>query len=256
MHNCTDKCAVCPQIYGMKIGIIGSGKMGGGLGRHWAREGHQVMFSYSRRPERLQDLVKEIGFQTRASTPHDAAGFGDVVFLAVPWASIGDALVAAGSLEGKVLITCVNPLGPRGLEIGFGSSAAEEIQKLVPGSIVVEAFNTIFANILDSRARLFGNNVPTVFFCGNDDDAKYATAELIRDAGLQPVDAGPLQNARYIEPLAMLLVELGCSQRMGSEMAIRLMNPVGAMELAKNRDLLGRSFVGVFAGVDDASAIE
>jgi len=187
------------------------------------------MFSYSRRPERLQDLVKEIGSQARSGTPQEAADFGDVVFFAVPWATIGDALVAAGSLEGKILVTCVNPLGLSGLEVGFRSSAAEEISKLAPGAIVIEAFNTIFAHILHSRADLFGNSTPTVFFCGDHREAKFKVAKLIGDAGLQPVDAGPLQNARYIEPLAMLMIELGYSRQMGSNIAMRLL---GATQFA------------------------
>ena len=187
----------------MKIGIIGSGKMGGSLGRLWAKQGHHVMFSYSRRMEKLQDLVKEIGSHASSGTPQEASGFGDVVFLAVPWATIGDALNAAGSLAGKIVITCVNPLGLNGLEVGFQSSAAEEISKLAPGAVVIEAFNTIFATILQSRAHLFGNNTPTVFLCGDHRDAKMRVAALVGDAGLHPVDAGPLQNARYIEPLAM-----------------------------------------------------
>jgi len=222
----------------MKIGIIGSGKMGGSLGRLWARRGHHVMFSYSRRPEKLQDLVKELGSHARSGTPQEASGFGDIVFLAVPWAAIGDALVAAGSLEGKILITCVNPFGPNGLEVGFRSSAAEEISKLAPGAIVVEAFNTIFANILHSRADLFGNDTPTVFFCGDHRDAKFKVARLIGDAGLHPVDTGPLQNARYLEPLAMLMIELGYSRQMGSDIAMRLMNPNVMSELTADAEVL------------------
>src|SRR6185295_14197221 len=82
--------------------------------------------------------------------------------------------------------------------------------------------------------------------------AKSHAAELIRDAGLQPVDAGALENARYIEPLAMLMTELGQSQRNGSDIALRLMNPAGATELVKSADVLARSFVEIFAGVNGA----
>jgi predicted dinucleotide-binding enzyme len=241
VHNCTAVFRQLRQNNRMKIGIIGSGKMGGGLGRLWAEQGHHVMFSYSRRPEKLQDLVKEIGSHATSGTPRDASGFGDIVFLAVPWATIGDALVAAGSLEGKILITCVNPFGLKGLEVGFRSSAAEEISKLAPGAIVIEAFNTIFANILRSRAHVFGDNTPTVFFCGDHRDAKSKVAKLIGDAGLQPVDAGPLQNARYLEPLAMLMMELGYSRQMGSDIAMRLMNPAGASELVTDAEVLATS---------------
>jgi predicted dinucleotide-binding enzyme/predicted ester cyclase len=238
----------------MKIGIVGSGKMGAGLGRLWAHEGHQVMFSYSRRPEKLEDLVQEIGSHAQSGTPREAVRFADVVLLAVPWAAIGDAVVAAGPLEGKIVLTCVNPLGPLGLEVGLMSSAAEEIAKLAPGAIVIEAFNTIFAGILHSRPHLSANNTPTVFYCGDDRDAKAKTAELIGDAGLHPVDAGPLQNARYIEPLAMLMMELGYSQRLGTDIAMRLMNPAGAAELARSAGALARSLVGIFAGTNSTSA--
>lgn len=218
----------------MRIGIIGAGKMGAGLGRLWVKQGHYVMFSYSRRPEKLRDLVTEIGPRAQWGTPQDAVRFGEVLLLAVPWSAIGDALVAAGSLDGEMLISCVNPLGPRGLEVGLMSSAAEEISKLAPGAIVTEAFNTIFAGILHSPAQQFGNTAPTVFYCGDDRDAKATTAGLIKDTGLHPVDAGPLQNARYIEPLAMLLMELSYPQRLGSEIALRLMGAGGDIDMVKS----------------------
>ena len=97
--------------------------------------------------------------------------------------------------------------------------------------------------------------MPTVFYCGDDRDAKSHAAELIRDAGLQPVDAGALENARYIEPLAMLMTQLGPSS-MGSNIALRLMNPAGATELVKSADVLARSFVGVFANAHDSATGE
>src|SRR5256885_1679520 len=141
----------------MDIGIIGSGKMGTGLGRLWAKHGHHVMFSYSRRPEKLENLVLEIGSHARSGTPRHAVGFANVLFLAVRWEEVKDALSAAGVMNGKTLISCLNPFGPRGLEVGLNTSAAEEISSLVPDAAVVEAFNTIFATILHSRAHLFGN---------------------------------------------------------------------------------------------------
>src|SRR5438093_244269 len=193
----------------MDIGIIGSGKMGTGLGRLWAKHGHHVMFSYSRRPEKLENLVLEIGSHARSGTPRDAVGFANVLFLAVPWEEVKDAISAAGVMNGKTLISCVNPFGPRGLEVGLNTSAAEEISRLVPDAAVVEAFNTIFASILHSRAHLFGSNMPTVFYCGDDRDAKSHAAEPIRDAGPPPGDAGALENARSVEPLATLMMESG-----------------------------------------------
>src|SRR5437764_6317958 len=109
----------------MDIGIIGSGKMGTGLGRLWAKHGHHVMFSYSRRPETLENLVLEIGSHARSGTPREAVGFANVLFLAVPWEEVKGALSAAGVMNGKTLISCVNPFGPRGLEVGLNTSAAD-----------------------------------------------------------------------------------------------------------------------------------
>jgi predicted ester cyclase len=173
--------------------------------------------------------------------------------LAVPWASVRDALAAAGPMDGKIVVSCVNPAGPMGLDAGLTSSAAEEIAQLAPGAVVIEAFNTIFAGILHSSAHLFGNDTPTVFYCGDDRDAKLEVAALVRDAGLHPVDAGPLRNARYIEPLAMLMTELGYSHRLGSDIAIRLMRRPGATELVKSAHVLARRFAGIFAGADPES---
>jgi predicted dinucleotide-binding enzyme/predicted ester cyclase len=238
----------------MNIGIIGSGKIGSGLGRLWAEHGHHVMFSYSRRQKKLEHLVLEIGSHARSGTPEDAVRFADVLLFAVPWEQVKDALSAAGPLNGKTIISCVNPFGPRGLEVGLNTSAAEEISRFAPDAAVVEAFNMIFANILHSRAHLFGSNMPTVFYCGDDRDAKSRAAELIRDAGLQPVDAGALENARYIEPVAMLMVQISQSHLMSSEIALRLMNPAGATELVKSADVLARSFVETFAGASGSSS--
>jgi steroid delta-isomerase-like uncharacterized protein len=232
----------------MKVGIIGSGKMGAALGRLWAMQGHYVMFSYTRQPERLANLVVELGSRARAGTPKEAARFGDVLLLAVPWPSIKDALTAAGPVDGKIVLTCVNPFGTLGLQVGLTSSAAEEIAKLAPGAIVIEAFNTIFVGLLRSRTHLFGNDAPTVFYCGDDRSAKAKVATLISDAGFQPTDAGPLQNARYIEPLAMLMVELAHSQLLGSDIALRLLNPAGASESVRNANELATSFVAMYAG--------
>src|SRR5207245_9151294 len=132
----------------MRIGIIGSGKMGTGLGRLWAKHGHHVMFSYSRRPEKLENLVLEIGSHARSGTPRDAVGFANVLFLAVRWEEVKDALSAAGVMNGKTLISCLNPFGPRGLEVGLNTSAAEEISRIVRGGEGVEAIKTVFATVL------------------------------------------------------------------------------------------------------------
>src|SRR5690349_729904 len=131
----------------MNIGIIGSGNMGKALGSIWSKNGHKVLFSYSRDPNNLRAVIDSIAPSALVGTPAEAAQFGEVIFLAVPWVALKDALNAAGSLDDKVLITCVSPLKPdfEGLTTGLQAfseiSAAETIAQLAPSAKVVEAFN-------------------------------------------------------------------------------------------------------------------
>ena len=92
----------------MKIGIIGAGNMGSGLAKFWAKNGHQIMFSYSRDPEKLKSIVQSVDPDARVGTPAEAVQFADVVLLSVPWGAVESALQAAGSLDGKILFSCVN----------------------------------------------------------------------------------------------------------------------------------------------------
>jgi len=108
------------------------------------------------------------------------------------------------------------------LAIGHATSAAEEIGKMAPGAKVVKAFNSVFADIYHSDSRLFGSRMPTMFYCGDDDGAKSTVARLIRETGFEPIDAGPLKSARYLEPLAMLMIQLGYGQGMGTNIALNL----------------------------------
>jgi predicted dinucleotide-binding enzyme len=203
----------------MRIGIVGVGNIGSGLGSLFAKNGHQVMFSYSHDPQKIQRVVNEAGPNARSGTPEEAARFGDVIVLAVGWGAVKEALQAADSLDGKTLVSCVNPLTPdfSGLEVGTTTSAAEEIAKLVPRAHVVEAFLNVFAGILHSGSMLFGTDVPSVFYCGDDAASKTAVAKLITDIGLEPIDSGPLRNARFVEPTAMLILQLGAFLGMAKE---------------------------------------
>lgn len=203
----------------MRIGIIGAGNIGSGLGTLFARKGHQVLFSYSRDPGKIQRAVNEAGPNAQSGTPEEAARFGEIVVLAVGWEAVTEALKAAGSLDGKTLLCCVNPLTPdfSGLVVGTTTSGAEEIAKLVPRAHVVEAFLNIFAGILHSGTMQFGTDVPSVFYCGDDASSKSAVAKLITEIGLEPVDSGPLKNARFVEPTAMLLLQLGAFLGMAKE---------------------------------------
>ena len=203
----------------MKIGIIGVGNMGSALGNLFAKHGHEIMFSFSRDPKAIEQAAANAGSNGRSGTPEQAAHFGEVVLLAVGWGSVNAALTAAGSLDGKTLISCVNPLTPdfTSLVLGTTTSGAEEIAKLVPNANVVEAFLNVFAGILHSGTMKFGADVPSVFYCGDDASAKSTVATLITQIGLEAVDSGPLRNARFVEPAAMLVLQLGAFLGMAKE---------------------------------------
>jgi 8-hydroxy-5-deazaflavin:NADPH oxidoreductase len=206
----------------MKIGIIGAGNMGSALGKIWASQSHEVMLSYSRDRTKLNAIAQAIG--VRAGTPAEAVQFANVILLVVPWGAVQDAISSAGSMSGKTVISCINPMKAdfTGLEIGTTTSAAEEVAKIAPGAKIVEVLFS-FAEILQSDSRQFGTDMPTQFYCGDDGEAKTVVAKLITDVGLQPIDAGALTSARYLEPAGMLLVQLAYMNAMGTNIGLKLL---------------------------------
>jgi 8-hydroxy-5-deazaflavin:NADPH oxidoreductase len=208
----------------MRVGIIGSGNLGTAIGFAWAAKGHSILFSFARDPEKLRAVAARAGANARAGTPGDAAKFGEVTLLAVPWGAVPEAVKAAGLLEGRVLFSCVNSLKPdfSGLAVGTTTSAAEEIAKLAPGAKVVAAIPPMAELLASSTRRLGGQQIST-FFCGDDPEAKKQVARLICDLDLEPVDAGPLTSARYIEPAGMLAVQLAYGMGLGTQIGMRLL---------------------------------
>ncbi len=206
----------------MKIGIIGSGNMGSGLGKIWAKKGHQVIFSYSRSRNKLDSLAASVE-HAASGTPAEAAQ-SDAVLLAARWADVPDALRQAGQLNGKILIDCTNPLNAdlSGLTLGHTTSGAEEIAAMAPGARVVKAFNTAFAQVYHEENRLFGSRRVSMFYCGDDTEAKSEVSKLILDVGFDPVDCGPLAAARNLEPLAMLVISLAYGQGRGTNFTVSL----------------------------------
>jgi predicted dinucleotide-binding enzyme len=200
----------------MKIGIIGAGNMGSGLGKIWANNGHKLMFSYSRDTSKLEKIAQAIGSNASVGTPAEAVQFADVVVLSVPYGAVEDALKAAGSLDGKILFSIVNALLPNmsGMAVETTTSAAEEIAKLAPGAQVVEAL-PVFAEVLNSESRRFGDQLATVFYTGDDEATKQVVADLLREIDVEPIDAGSLRNSRYVEPAMMLLIQLAYTQQLG-----------------------------------------
>jgi hypothetical protein len=208
----------------MKIGILGSGLMGGKLGTIFARAGHEVVFSYAHHREKLDTLAREAHGNARAGTPREAAQDADAVLLAVHWLRMDDVLGQAGDLSGKVIVSCSLPMNANdtGLVVAHTSSGAEELAKKLPKARVVSAFNTVPSEVLFGvfaarrRARK-----PSLVYCGDDARSNAVAAELIRDAGFDPVDAGPLRIARYTEPFALLIGRLAYGGNDGAELAYR-----------------------------------
>ncbi len=208
----------------MRVGILGSGVMGGKLGTLFARVGHEVVFSYARSKEKLNKLAEDAKGNARAGTPREAARDADVVLVAVQWLRMDDMLKEAGDLSGKVILTCSLPMNAdnTGLVIGQTTSGAEELAKKVPKAKVVCAFNTVPSEVLfgvyEARRKAAK---PNLVYCGDDSHSKEIAAELIRDVGFDPVDAGPLRIARYTEPFALLMGQLAYEGKDGPELAYR-----------------------------------
>jgi 8-hydroxy-5-deazaflavin:NADPH oxidoreductase len=208
----------------MRIGILGSGLMGAKLGTIFARAGHEVVFSYARSHDKLTQLARDTGGNARAGTPGEAAKHADALLLAVHWSRIDDVLKQAGNLSGKAIITCSLPMDADNtkLILGTTTSGAEELAKKIPQSHVISAFNTVPSEVLFGVfAAKRKKTRPGMVYCGDDQSAKLATAELIRNTGFDPVDAGPLQIARYTEPLALLVAQLAYEGDGGPELAYR-----------------------------------
>jgi 8-hydroxy-5-deazaflavin:NADPH oxidoreductase len=208
----------------MRIGILGSGLMGGKLGTIFARAGHEVVFSYARSEQKLQRLAREARGKARTGTPREAAQEADALLIAVHWSRIDDVLNQAGDLSDKVVVSCSLPMNAddTGLVVAHTSSGAEELAKKVPAARVVSAFNTVpsevFFDVFAGRRKA---SRPSLVYCGDDRKAKNVAVRLIRDTGFGPVDAGPLRIARYTEPFALLVAQLAYEGKGGAQLAYR-----------------------------------
>jgi predicted dinucleotide-binding enzyme len=208
----------------VRIGILGSGLMGGKLGTIFARAGHEVVFSYSHSKAKLEKLARDAGGQARAGTPAEAAKGADALLLAVHWSRVDDVLKKAGDVSGKVIVTCSLPMNAddTGLVIAHTSSGAEKLAKKRPKAHVVSAFNTVPSEVLFSVFESKGAGTrPSIVYCGENAKAKKVTAQLISDAGFEPIDAGPLRIARYTEPFTLLVAQLAYEGDRGPAMAYR-----------------------------------
>lgn len=202
----------------MILGVIGSGKIGKSIGKWAAKAGYEVIFS-SRDQSHADEASKEAGNNAGSGSINDVIGSADMILLAVPYRAVKDILKEAGTdLKNKVLIDVTNPLNQdfSGLAIGLTTSAAEEIQKSVPGAKVVKAFNTIFSAVFDSQKPEINGTKVAVFYASDHEPAKAMVAELIKKMGFNAVDTGPLKSARTLEPLALLNINMGYAMGHGT----------------------------------------
>jgi predicted dinucleotide-binding enzyme len=187
----------------MNITVIGSGNMGSGLAGIISRSGHNVTLT-GKELDKVQEAAAKIGNNIKVAPQAEAAENADIVISATPYPSQVDALSSVGNLDGKIVIDISNPLKEdmSGLSIGFTTSAAEEISKALPGVKVVKAFNTVLAQIF-SEGNDFGSQKVQVLIAGDDAEAKGKVKSFVESLGFDGLDAGPLSNARNLEPIGM-----------------------------------------------------
>jgi predicted dinucleotide-binding enzyme len=207
----------------MKIAIIGAGNVGAVLGKAWSAKGHDVVYAASSPDSpRVRAAVGASGPKARSDTVANAAKSADVIVLAVP-ASEAEKIVKPLPLEGKVLLDATNPLNAdfSGLTVGYNDSAGERLSRAARGARVVKIFNSTGAGNMGNP--IYQDGTATMFYAGDDAEAKQIAAKLAADCGFDAIDAGPLQNARLLEPLAMLWIYLAYGAGMGQDVAFRLM---------------------------------
>ncbi|MEM7373862.1 MAG: NADPH-dependent F420 reductase [Bacteroidota bacterium] len=210
----------------MKLGIIGTGRIGRALCTALTHKGYHVMVG-SRTPEKAMELAGDMEHYAQGGTIANTIHYGEVVFLAVPYKAVPDIVRNTDSFKGKVVVDCTNPLvfneGEVELALGHTTSAAEQIAKMIPEARIVKSFNTAYAEHI-ANGPYFGPLDGSMFYCGDDDEAKTAVCKIIADTGFDPVDCGPLTSARFLEPMAALIVRLGMNMEEGREICYRLLS--------------------------------
>lgn len=204
------------------IAVIGAGNVGGTLGRRWARAGHIVRFGV-RDPGRtdLRHLLVQAGNGASAHPPAEAVTGADIVVLTTPWNAVASLLESLPPLDGTIVVDCTNPIGP-GFRLAHGTttSGAEQIAAQAPGARIVKAFNTTGFETMADPA--YPGGPLSMILCGDDRAACATVAALAADLGFDPVVSGPLHHARYLEPLAMLWIEMAIREGKGRDFGFRL----------------------------------
>lgn len=202
----------------MKIGILGSGMVGGQLAKAFAAHGHEIMIS-SRSPnaEKIQVLLTEVGHGAIAGTIEATVAFGEIITIALSWSALPDAIKNVGDWHGKIVIDATNRFG----NYASGKSAAQDLADILTGAYVVKAFNTIGAEHYTNP--IIHGEQASMLIAGDNAKAKEVVGGLVKSLGFDLVDAGPLGNATLLENLAQLWVNLMRSG-MGRDIAFKLIH--------------------------------
>ena len=207
----------------MRIAIIGAGSVGATVGQAWLKTGEDVTWGLRNPADpKYAALPKE-----RIKPPADAARAADIVVIATPWSATEAAVKSLGSLAGKTVIDCTNPLGmgPNGLQLvlGHDTSAGEQVASWTPGASVFKTLNTTGAGNMASAARYPVK--PMMLVAGDDAAKKPVVMGLVAKLGFEPVDAGPLVNARLLEPFGMVWIDQAMKRGRGRDFAFALVKP-------------------------------
>ncbi|MFD0357803.1 NADPH-dependent F420 reductase [Streptomyces sp. NPDC127110] len=193
----------------MRIGVLGTGNMAQALAGHWVRAGHEVLVG-GRDEAGARALAGRLGGDTRHGSLSEAAAFGEVVLVALPYGA-GTRVVTGlrDRLDGRVLIDCCNPVGPGfGLLTDGGPSAALRLAEAAPGARVVKAFNLCHEGVWRMNPPVFDGCPLAVPLCGDEASALALVEELVRAAGCVPVAGGGLERAALLEATAALFIGL------------------------------------------------
>jgi 8-hydroxy-5-deazaflavin:NADPH oxidoreductase len=181
----------------MRIGIVGTGRIGANAARLFAKAGHDVVLSFSRDQDKLDSLAAELG--GRAVSPREAVELSEVVLLSVPWRIVDEVLDQIGPLDDRIVIDTTNQFGQSGWEDLGGRTAAQINAARMPGARYTKAFNTLTSGFQAEAAGRTGPDRVVMFLCGDDEEAKRVVAGLIDDAGFTPIDMGGTADAVPME---------------------------------------------------------
>ena len=209
----------------MRIAITGTGNVGGSLARAWSRAGHHIVLGVRDAADpKVAALSRATGADVKV--PAEAAVAAEVVVLALPWIAAEGAVKALGSLKGKIVIDCMNPLamqnGKLELDRGFYTSGAEALATWIPDAGIVKTLNQVGAEMMADNGDLPYR--PVMFMAGDDSAAKTTVSALLADLGFEALDAGDLTKARLLEPYGMVWINQALVQGKGRNWAFAAVN--------------------------------